>query len=295
MTIEPFRGSAAVAEGLVTPGELRGPRFRRLFPDVYIPVVPGADPPDLALRARAAHVLVEGRGVLGGWAAAELLDASCGPADAPVEVIVPGGTQRRHRGLLVRRATVSPDEVTVADGARVTTAVRTAFDLACRSSLREGVVAVDALARVGKFRPAAILTVRDLHRGARGSARIPEVVRRANPKSGSPMETRVRLAIEDAGLPTPALQHPVGDYALDLAFVDERLGVEHNGPDHLRPERAQRDLVREAFLARAGWRVLRFDPGLVMRRPTLVAERIGRELHRIRAERDRSTAGSAAR
>jgi hypothetical protein len=36
--------------------------------------------------------------VIGGWAAAELLGASCGPADAAVEVIVPGGSQRRHPG-----------------------------------------------------------------------------------------------------------------------------------------------------------------------------------------------------
>ena len=32
----PFRGSAAVGAGLLTPGVLRGPRFTRLFPDVYV-------------------------------------------------------------------------------------------------------------------------------------------------------------------------------------------------------------------------------------------------------------------
>jgi very-short-patch-repair endonuclease len=41
---------------------LRGPRFRRLFPDVYA----RADVPvDLALRAQAASLLVPGRGVVG--------------------------------------------------------------------------------------------------------------------------------------------------------------------------------------------------------------------------------------
>ena len=42
-----FRGSAAVAAGLVTPGILRGTRYRRLFPDVY---ALAALDPDLALR-----------------------------------------------------------------------------------------------------------------------------------------------------------------------------------------------------------------------------------------------------
>jgi len=280
MRIEPFRGSVEVAAGRLTPGRLRGPGYRRLFPDVYVPVVPGADPPDLALRARAAYLLVEGRGALAGWAAAEVLGASCGPAGAAVEVIVPEGKQRRHPDLRVRRARVYRDEVTAIDGMAVTTARRTAFDLACALPVREAVVAVDALARVGEFDPEELHEVRSRHLGARGSARLPEVIRRADRSAGSPMETRIRLAITDAGLPCPVLQHRVGPYLLDLAFVPQRVGVEHNGSDHLKPERAVRDLAREAFLARAGWRVLRFDAATVLRRPHIVAARVRRELDR---------------
>jgi hypothetical protein len=81
----PFRGSAAVSAGLLTWGQLRGPRFRRLFPDVY---APARLAPDLALRSAGAAVLVDGRGVLAGYSAAELLGASCGPADAPAEVLL---------------------------------------------------------------------------------------------------------------------------------------------------------------------------------------------------------------
>ena len=40
----PFRGSAAVAAGLVTPNVLRGPRFRRVFPDVYVAAARAANP-----------------------------------------------------------------------------------------------------------------------------------------------------------------------------------------------------------------------------------------------------------
>ena len=50
-----FRGSAAVAAGLVTRDCLYGPRFRRLFPDVD---APAAAEPDLLLRSRAAGVYV---------------------------------------------------------------------------------------------------------------------------------------------------------------------------------------------------------------------------------------------
>ena len=42
---------------------------------------------DLALRARAAGLLVAGRGAVAGYAAAELWGASCAPADEPVHVL----------------------------------------------------------------------------------------------------------------------------------------------------------------------------------------------------------------
>jgi hypothetical protein len=45
---EAFRGSLAVAGGLSTSGRLRGPRFVRLYPDVYCPAAD--EPPDLRLR-----------------------------------------------------------------------------------------------------------------------------------------------------------------------------------------------------------------------------------------------------
>lgn len=113
-----FRGSAAVAAGLVTKRALRGPRFVRLLPDTY--VAARAKPPDLALRSHAAYRYVEGRGVLAGYSAAELLDASCGPLDASAEIVVVGGPQRGHPGLLVHRDRIAPGEIVQVDGVRTT-------------------------------------------------------------------------------------------------------------------------------------------------------------------------------
>lgn len=50
-----FRGSEAVAAGLVGWSTLRGPRFRRIFPDVHALV---CDEPDPLVLERAASVLV---------------------------------------------------------------------------------------------------------------------------------------------------------------------------------------------------------------------------------------------
>ena len=95
---------------------------------------------DLAVRSLAAAVLVGEHGVLGGYSAAELLGASCGPLDAP---------GRGHRARAAARpagpawsasGTCRPPSGWSAVGAAVTSPVRTALDLACRGSLVAAVV-----------------------------------------------------------------------------------------------------------------------------------------------------------
>lgn len=284
----PFRGSEAVAAGLVTPGELRGPRYRTLFRDVFVRLDGSADPDDLLVRALGAAVLVRGRGVLGGWAAAEVLGASCGPADAPVEVIVPGGGMRDRPRLVVRKPQLRTDEVTAVGGTPVVVPCRAAYDLARRLPMVDAVVAVDALTHRFAFPASTLLAVAPP--GARNRTRLPEVVRRADPRAASPMETRIRLAIEDGRLPLPTLQHPVGPYALDLAYPMIKLGVEYDGREHLTPERARRDLDRQAYLTARGWAVLRFCAHDVLHRPRRVAARVRGALIDAARERDMSLA-----
>jgi hypothetical protein len=265
----PFRGSRAIANGLVTAKQLRGTGYVRLFPDVYVDAKLEMT---YSLRSRAAYLLVQGRGVLCGYSAAELLHAGCGPPDADAEVLVPGSDCRRHAGLRVHRGRLFADEVRVVDGAQVTTPMFTAWELGCRSSLVEAVVAVDTLAHVHTFDPRDIVRVGYRRVGARGTRRLPEVVRLANPLSGSPMETRIRMAIVLAGLPPPVLQHPVGPYFLDMAYPELRLGIEYDGREHLKPDRALRDLTREGYLGRRGWDVLRFPARDVYRRGWVAAQ-----------------------
>ncbi len=91
-----FRGSLAVAAGLGTRSRPRGPRFLRLFPDVYVRV--GDRPPGLELRTLAACRLVEAHGVPLAYSAAPVLGADRDPAhDVAAEVTVPGGGQ--HVGV----------------------------------------------------------------------------------------------------------------------------------------------------------------------------------------------------
>jgi len=273
----PFRGSTAIASGLLTRGQLRGPRFQRLFPDVYAPAALEAD---LALRSRAAGLLVAGRGAVAGYAAAELWGASCAPLDEPAHVLM---TERYSSdGLRVHRDYFDFDEtVPINSGGVLTTPERTAYDLARWSpQLVERVVALDALARRGA-KLDAVRSLRSRYLGSHGGADIAEALRLSDRRSESPMETRVRVPLVLAGL-RPEVQYPVvvnsRRYRLDLAFPELLIAVEYDGAEHRLQARARSDLMREADLSSAGWRILRFDAAVVMWRPDRVVAEVHAEL-----------------
>jgi hypothetical protein len=302
----PFRGTEALAAGLLTRARLYGPRYRRVYPDVYLP----ADRElDLATRSRAAYLLVRDRGgVLAGYAAAAVLGVDCAPDDAPAEVLL-ATNSRPHPGLLIHRGTATGADLTVVDDTvvgdlRVTSPLRTAWDLARRLPLVEAVVVVDALAGcvrgggsgvaggdpaadtgavtgggavAGGFAPAELLARRAAEPGARGSRRLVEAVALADPRAESPPETRLRVALVRAGLPRPEVQFPVLDeYGFelaraDLAYPSAKLAIEYDGSTHFEPSRARRDRERDGELAGIGWQTLRVvadDVGIGMLQTT---------------------------
>ncbi|MGQ0576128.1 MAG: DUF559 domain-containing protein [Pseudonocardia sp.] len=279
----PFRGSSALAAGHLTRGVLHGPRFVRLLPDVH--VAAGVDV-DLRVRAFAAHALVGATGVLAGYAAAELLGASCAPGDAPAEVLLHPPRQRRsHPGLRVRRDVLGPGECTTVAGVVVTTPLRTAYDLGrWAACVTEAVVALDALVRYRELRLDRLNGLAGSHAPARGVQQLRAAVALARPGADSPMETRLRLALVHGGLPEPSMRHPVTvagrTFLLDLAYSELLLAIEYDGAEHRTAERARRDLRREALLAAAGWTVLRFSAADVLHRPWYVARRVRHELAR---------------
>jgi very-short-patch-repair endonuclease len=259
---EPFVGSIAVAAGLVTADQLRGPGYIRLFRGIF---VRSGSEVDFAVRCRAAALIGGGRGVLAGWAAAELLGASCAPVNALVELVLPGGSRRP--GLIVRRHVLPEDEIVLVGAARVTTPARTAFDLGRVTPVGDAIMGVDALRYGCDVTVDAVRALAYRHPGVRGGGRLPQVLRRSTNLSASPMESRIRVAIEDAALPLPVLQHRVGPYHLDLAYPELKIAIEYDGREHLKPARALRDLRRQAYLTAEGWTVLRFPASVVLYEP----------------------------
>jgi very-short-patch-repair endonuclease len=273
----PFRGSGAVQRGLLTERALRGSRYRRLFPDIYVL----ADvPTDLAVRSQAALLLVPGRCVLSGYSAAELLGARCAPAEANAELTVPGGDFREQPGLSIHRDLLASDEIGDCGGVPVTTTLRTAWDLARWLPTVEAVVALDALASAGRFPPAAVLRIQGRYPRARWRRRVPGVIDLSDPRAQSPMETRSRLALVLRGLPRPELQYTVytalGEFVarLDMAYPLLKLAIEYDGRGHLTAWQQQSDARRLNKLDAAGWSVLRFTAPDILHTPDATAAQV---------------------
>lgn len=206
--------------------------------------------------------------MLDGFSAAALLGADCARGYAPAEVIVERDV-RQHPGLLVRGGRVAGPDLWGARFCRVTSPLRTAWDLARRLGLVEAVVAVDALARVGvpeapPFSPADLLQRRVDESGARGCRRLDRVIALANPRAESPMETRLRLLLVLAGLPPPAVQHELCDTwgnvvaRFDLAYPEVMLAIEYDGLGHARREFTNDDRWRDGATGDHGWHTMRF-------------------------------------
>jgi hypothetical protein len=271
----PFLAGVAVDSGLVTSRQLQHRQWRRLFPDVF---VHESVPITFEVRCAAVTLWLDGRGVISGMSAARLLGAPL-LFPGPIEVTIPAQMNiRPQRGLTFLRSSIAVGDITELRGVLLTSPVRTAFDLARRLPRVDALVELDALLGTPSSRDTLLAYTAERRKWA-GANKIALLLPDVEPRSESPMETRMRITIVDGGLPRPVAQfevraadgHLVG--RLDLAYPQKKLGLEYEGDYHRERVAFQRDLRRYNDLKAAGWTVLRFGPDEVLRNPArLVAQ-----------------------
>jgi very-short-patch-repair endonuclease len=198
-----------------------------------------------------------------------------------VDVIAPFAVRRSVPARIqLVRAAFDADDVTWVTEIPLTTPVRTAFDVARCCPLVDAVVAIDAM--LGRH----VLRLRDLiayvaaHPGWPGSVQAGQVIELVEPRTESPMETRLRLVIVGGGLPRPIAQFEVRDHAgrfvarVDFAYPQWRIAIEYDGDYHRDPDAFRADLRRANALRVAGWTVLRFGASDVWRKPDQIVAQI---------------------
>lgn len=218
-------------------------------------VLPAAHPDDLRARSLALAKLYPD-GVLCGWSAAAVHGGQV-PRDAVPEICV-GPSMRRRTGVVIRRYEIPPDAVTSKAGARVTTPLWTAFDLARFLPFEDAVIAVE-FAHGHYLRLEDIPDMLPALAGRWGAARARKVFAAANGESESPMETRLRLTLHDAGFTDLVPQVRVAELRcrIDLADVARKIAIEYDGDGHFdNAAQIRRDTERRNRLIAAGWTVI---------------------------------------
>jgi hypothetical protein len=256
---DPFWGSRALAAGALTPYGLRT-RYVALHKDVYVP----RDAQLTAeLRAKALWLRSRGRGVLAGYSAAALHGAKWIGPDLPAAII--DTNSRRAPQIQTWEDRISPDEICVVDGMRVTTPERTALDLTSRYPMDAAVAAVDALMQATELKLADVELLVNRYRGRRGIKAARVALEVVDGGAQSPKETWLRLLLIRAGFPRPQTQIAVRnewgwiEAYLDMGWEDVKVGVEYEGGQHQTSRyQYRKDIHRlETVERRYGWILVR--------------------------------------
>lgn len=222
---------------------------------------------------------------IGGHSAAAWHGAPFAGAHDPIIVLRPADVLwKGPRGTKVHRTNLDPLDVDVLDGIPVTSALRTAWDVAALETVGTAVAALDAMVRAGAVRYVDLQDMADEGAGRWGVAKVRRAIPLVDPRAASAPESRVRVACVLAGL-APVPQHEVRvDGVLigrvDLAFPEARLAIEYEGAYHFEGTQIVRDDARIAQLIAAGWRVIRLSSADLRDLDAVVA-RIRAELGRI--------------
>jgi hypothetical protein len=180
----------------------------------------------------------------------------------------------RRRGVVGHVGQFFPDEVVSLDGVLITSRARTWLDCSRKMGIDELTVVADHLVRIprpefeGRTEPHATLEeladMLDRHKGTPGIRKARLALEQARVGADSAPETRLRLALENAGLPEPELNMPTELHAgvvrqPDLSYPEHKVAVEYEGEGHSDAAQIVRDIAREEDFARAGWTLVRIS------------------------------------
>jgi hypothetical protein len=288
----PIVGSAALASGALTRGQLRW-NYRPIFPDVYLPK---SAERSLETMTIGAWLWSGRRATITGRAAAALHGAEWVNEATPIELL----WRNNHcpAGIIARDERFAPDEVVSLRGLTVAMPARAGFDLARHLLGVTAVAHLDALSRATGITKQDLISLVDRYPGARGNKRARMLIDFMNAGAESPKESWLRLVLIDAGLPLPTTQIRVtdGEFVayLDMGWEPQLVAVEYDG-DHHRLDRRQyaKDIRRSEKLEQLGWHVIRV---IKEDRPREIVERVSRALARrgYAASRNRSLGRGAA-
>ncbi|MHC8606965.1 hypothetical protein ACW4FP_04830 [Paenarthrobacter ureafaciens] len=178
----------------------------------------------------------------------------------------------RRRGVVGHRGQFFDDEITTLNGLYITSRPRTWLDCTRKMDIDEITVVADHLLRIPRpefegrtapyCTPDELEEMLDRHWGTPGIRKARLALEQACIGADSAPETRLRLALGRAGLPTAEANvrtqlSPGVERQPDLSFREWRVAVDYEGEGHSEPEQIVRDIEKQEDFARAGWILVR--------------------------------------
>ena len=228
---------------------------------------------------RMAALLAAGPGAVLSHASAAALWEIRRTSATRIDVTVRSKAGRAKRpGLRIHRTpTLRADEITEHEGIPVTTPSRTLLDLAVTLPRRALERALDELEVRELYDLSSLDAMARAHAGERGAARLQQALAGDGEPTltDSELEELMLALCNQHGIEHPSPRTWVAGLRVDFVFKVSRLVIETDSWAYHRTRRAfERDRERDAILARAGWRTLRFTHRQLTREPALVAATI---------------------
>jgi hypothetical protein len=248
-------------------------------------------------RVRRAVVEIGPAAVVGRATAARWQGIVGAPAVAPIDIVLPlSSRDPRLPGIDVTRAELATNDTIEVDGLAVTAPLRTVLDCARHGDQATAVCLLESAARQELITIAEVTARVEKMRRTPGVRRLRSALALVDLRSESPLETIVRIALLDGGLPYPEVQLPFrcGDVCgrIDLAYPSAMLGapaggrysglaIEVDGLEwHTQADTFHHDRIRQTVLEENNWLVRRFTDRSA-RSPSYIVETTRRAIARV--------------
>lgn len=246
-----------------------GKVIRRMVAGVYIS---SHVPDSVALRARGLRLVVPEDCVVvdrhAGWllGAQMVLAPNEHLALRPLSLFRPSGHGRLRNDLSTSgERNLLPGDIIDVRGLRVTTPLRTAWDLGRVRRSDEAICGIDAMLRLDAFSRDEFLDGIRRFRGMRWVTTLREMAPLGDARSESPGESVLRMRCRESRLPTMTPQVEVWRHGtvaarLDLANEEWQIAAEYDGAEwHSSPVQRSHDRARRSVVRSEGWLVQPFS------------------------------------
>ena len=239
--------------------------------------------PDVKTRLRGLD-LMTGKTIVACMTTAAHLYGFETEASSRIHILDPGLRIRPTADLMVHQRIGAP--LRRVGGRLATAPAWTAVEVARGLRRPRALAALDAALHSGLCSPVDLAAVTAEHRGRRGIVNVRDLLRHADARAESPLESEARLVFIDGGLPLPELQFKIVDrcgdlWRADFAWPEAMVVAEYESMEwHASAEALRHDRKKTARLQECGYSVVPIVVDDVRKRPLDLVGRISYHLRR---------------